>query len=177
MSLYLEISPRQAGKTQRLLENVKKHLVAENPCVIFTLNHDISKTLKKILLKMDITEQFFNEKFIQILSHNMVDGLNSYDFSKHRTFFDEFDFYNSKFWRRIPSTRLDYDKAYYCTSPKRIRTLKEMVDKNSRDELVRLLQFTNFEYVSYPSLMNKGGLRTMLSEEKYLTEAEGIFVK
>ena len=180
MGFYLEISPRQSGKTTRLLNEVKKCLERNKKEIwIFVPNHTIANSLNNEISKFHQMSTKFSSDRVKIRFASS-DGAG-YDLENSELFFDEFDYFGPYLWNSIVLAlprRDSLKNAHFYTTPKRIRTLKEFVQRKTDDMLILLLRKNKHNYISYPSLnVNKSKFVMEVSSNQYLTEMEGIFVK
>lgn len=114
---YLDISPRQTGKTERLITRAKKHLDAGDKVVFVTLKglvKDVTRRLPGATLLADTDKLPLIE-----------------DLSDAFWFYDEFE------WLKSAQIR---PNAYYATTPKFLRKLGEPV---SPDDLLLSLVEAN----------------------------------
>jgi len=179
--MYLEISPRQSGKTSRLVDEVNRHLTkSERKVWIFSPNYNMASNLTKKVNVFCPMPNKFSSKKLMISSANSLQT-HSYDMSQYRLFFDEFDFMDDKeFWFSLMTSGAKFNDAYFCTTPKKIRTLKELVKRKTSDPLIKLLRKNKHNYAKYPMIGGDESKRRFFNfatPESYLTEAEGIFVK
>lgn len=116
---YLEISPRQSGKTTRLI-GLANQLKGEGRTVIFvsTLGEYVSKQMPGITVLSDGEEPPAD-----------IDSANAV------WFYDEFD------W--LKSTKIR-SGAYYATTAKKVRQLG--VDTPENDLLLRLIELNNLHF-------------------------------
>lgn len=139
--MYLEISPRRSGKTERLKKSIIKRLMTGKDCFLFTFNYSYTNKLKRDISHIcDIsnlhtpTNKRDISKFIMGRS-----------FNKPKIYYDEFDL--------CKSVILDFD-GYYCTTPTRLRTVYDIVAFNKGDKddpLQVLLSINNGKVIRYDS--------------------------
>jgi thymidine kinase len=155
-NIYLEISPRQTGKTTRLVQAatdwINKNL--ENHAIICTVNNSAKKHVQYLINIYLIN----NHRIKVITQHESITYLKNL-----KWFYDEFDHFEKKNLLIIDET------GYYVTTPKFIRN-----EIKSDDLLMNLLKTKNGEYERYERD------KTLLDfwefdKELQLTEEKGIF--
>lgn len=107
-NIYVEITPRQSGKTTRLVKNVKKFLTTNSNNdkiipVVVTVKNTMSKNIKGMLSDygVDVNRVIFSNTMF-------INGKSDY---KYKFFVDEFDF--------IERSKLFIcENSYYCTTMK-----------------------------------------------------------
>lgn len=169
--MHLEISPRQTGKTTRLVKVAQQWADAGNFAVIVTPNAAMASHIK----------QYVNEvKHVGEITFTVPSQLAEmkpdliHD-PKVRLFFDEFDFIKSEI--PILST------GYYVTTPNRMRTDVDWLNWES-DTLLQLLVANNFRYeaVSIMSAFKGKGIEDFRSvvrqshKDKVSVELGGQFM-
>lgn len=185
--MYLEISPRQTGKTTRLLHAVRVSLEGDNKSIIFCHNQCTILWLKKKFLAEYSDARYFLDRIKFAVANTVQLNVEMWgkDYKNYNLFFDEFDHFDSKFWDtghkifgNFPALR----NGYFCTSPAFIRQLKDITNPESKDFLCQALQFNGFNYVSvnpinpHRDLYKDTATIDILTREQYLSEVLGKFV-
>ena len=100
MAFYLEISPRQSGKTTRLLNEVKKCLERnEKEIWIFAPNHNMANFLNNEVSKFHQMPTKFSSDRVKI---RFASGFGAgYSLENSELFFDEFDYFGKYLWNSI----------------------------------------------------------------------------
>jgi len=124
--MYVEISPRQSGKTTRLVKAASDYL-RHNPThniTIVGVNEQNLKELKNKFIRSD--EIFFMENIdrIKFMAGNLLDR---YTIEPDYWFFDEFGFMREEHVKH-PIYQNVIDNAYYCTTPINGLTTNTIVD-------------------------------------------------
>jgi hypothetical protein len=141
---YLEISPRQSGKTYRLINAVNKHLNLGGTAFIYTMNNQMDRYIENKLVRKDRVK--FNPRQYDI---------KAYHFCDVRHFYDEFDYLSNR-------TQLEFHSSgYYSTTPCKLRTLHDLIDcetgkfnVDTDDFLIQLLIKNKIIYKSFESIRN-----------------------
>ncbi|MDR6956609.1 hypothetical protein J2W43_000572 [Pseudomonas brassicacearum] len=121
---YLEISPRQTGKTERLIQLAQPYLVAGRKVCFVTVKglvEDLRRRLPGAVILEDGEDVLFGE-----------------DVENAVWFYDEFDWLNS--------TRIRAD-AFYATTPRFQRTAG--INTSENDLLLRLIEANNRYFCRY----------------------------
>lgn len=124
--IYLEISPRQSGKTSRMLLDVKKYLDnnIDHNVIIFTFNSWQKKYYREIFKNMfDLTNEelklyFSRIKVVAFNSKVIEDSLISINPVKNKIYFDEVAFFNNLRWSTGTIGILKMYNCYFTTSLK-----------------------------------------------------------
>lgn len=179
--MELEISPRQTGKTNRLVYAMAYRIQA-NPKDRFILathsmhySREVVRKLREVL-EHSLIERRFPDIYdrIHVVSHreqyhSLMIGKKKDE--KFHTFVDEFDF--------LGFVPIDED-GFYVTTPKRKRTAQEVLDfflGKREDALLQLLSMNKGEYVSYPledRITNQ--YKGQICKAQFEAEFEGKFV-
>lgn len=178
--MYLEISPRQSGKTERLLRTLQIYSNShpKDLSYVFVAKASMLVNLRQQLAKLGGT-QHDNVKFK--IANELA--LHSQSFEYEKLFFDEFDYIDEKFWHLLfhcfRNDDLTLSNSYFTTTPKRIRRILDLVNPNSADIMAILLQKAGFKWASYDTLSTtpKEELEKMLPVDAYILEIEGMFIK
>lgn len=133
--MYLEISPRGAGKTYRLIQAAQNWLnqSSENKAIIYCIAPERMKKL------FPIKAEFLS------YDSNALRGISP----KVKRFFDDFDFFNDVLLElEIRET------DFFVTSPAKIRTVEDIrTAKDANDDfLLKLLKLSGGEYTSFAPL-------------------------
>jgi hypothetical protein len=191
----LELSPRQTGKSTRLLEAVKKWLDEDknHNAIVISANLQSSKTLQKqfellfnINLKSLDSVVYENDeiKIIKKEKIKRLEFISNTEFSNnenhikfafflseyHKLFYDEFDLY-------INNIILNKE-YYYSSTPLKLRELSNENMKN--DKLLNLIKIHNWKIIKYNKDYTLDSLRQLkfiLSDEQYQTEVLGNYLK
>jgi hypothetical protein len=142
-NMYLEIVPRQVGKSTRLAAAVKKHLETTDDAV-FVLAHSggMASHLKKLIGETCrpyiITCSWYYVKF-PIPS------------DKLKLFVDEFDFLEKHMKSALlqPQFREVLKNGYFTTTPCSVRSHDQLHRRNTSDLLVKLVQLNNHNYTMF----------------------------
>lgn len=148
MTTYLEISGRQSGKTERLIEAVQKHVEAQGVALVVVHNG----------LTDHIRERLSQSGVIVIPEHLMHSKLVTDvepQLENVRWFFDEFD------WLKNVPVKAG---AYYCTTARYLRK------RDARPEGDTLL--TLVDKLGQPSTRLPSGLCKEDAAEYYESETE-----
>lgn len=138
--MYLEISPRRTGKTTRFVKAVKEWIKDENNvALIFCHQRSWARELgRQIGARNRNSVQFiFGEKQF---NDYLIGCCRS---ERQRVFVDEFDFMD---WYPVDV------EGYYVTTPKRQRTMGEMISfllGENEDRFLQLIRFNNGHYEQY----------------------------
>lgn len=128
--MYLEISPRGAGKTFKIKAAVQSWLAenAENKAVIYCMS--------------PTRTTWSNDPRIKFLEYSKENIQNTrYNAFDTRRFFDDFDYFNDVMLYNVILTN-----DYYASSSAKIRTIKDI--KEDKDFLFKLLRLNNGNYFS-----------------------------
>ena len=134
--MYLELSPRQVGKTTRLIKAVEKHL--SNPQNYACLTFHKMAYGKDIVRKID--SRFHERISYKSTFRNHDNHLRGHDV-RLKFFFDEFDFFSKL--EDVPVI----EDGYYCTTGKFTRKIEHW-ENWGNDPLLRLLVANDFIYTS-----------------------------
>lgn len=176
--MYLEISPRQCGKTSRLIKDItSKYSIYESCNVVVYCMNDMAADL----LKRKFDKVGFHYVEIRPLVSNKRRRLDVEITPDIETvYFDEFDFMDiEELWKLfyiIESYGID---SYWCTTPRRIRTMEELFSVGETDDILKvLLHKNNLKYYKHgelnPKLLH---CRHALTKKQYKTEILGNFIK
>lgn len=167
--MYLEISPRQTGKTTRMLYHIKccEH---KKPLIIATsLNQ--AKNIEYLIRKL-FPSDIDGLIVTSIGAFNNV--LNKLEQSlDYRFFFDDFDFMKLNKFPCMSDTRLL--NSYFCTTPSRVRNLTDF-SKEGEDILIDLLKLNKFNYTCYSNI-NREWVGDHIKYIRGANELFGTFVK
>jgi len=113
--MYVEISPRQSGKTTRLIQAASDYL-RHNPThniAVVSVNRNFLNDLKRKFIQSNV-----NIERIEFVSSGLMDSfLNRVRFREpNYWFFDEFGYINIEHLLN-PRTRTIFRNGYYCTTP------------------------------------------------------------
>jgi len=175
--MYLEISPRQTGKTSRLVTAVKHHVLDGGSAAVFANNMAMCQNIKQYFTDKELYNvDFFSsmERFEKSLI-----GRRPHK-NKYKIFVDEFDFMQSK---NVP---LDRD-GYYVGTPMKLRTLDDIVFHKQGikpDTLLELLEMNKGKYevqsvydrILEMSISDLVSYKQMLSTEQLSAEFYGEWV-
>lgn len=135
--MYVEISPRQTGKTTRLIQAAIGHAKISSSfhsCVV-ARNHDQYNRIQDRLTAFD----GFVEVGMRVHMKRKMESVG-YDGRVARWFIDEFDFFDDHALEIIPM-------GYYSTTLSRPRTLQEWHEP--ADFLTRLVHANGGQYDTY----------------------------
>ena len=190
--MYLEISSRQTGKTTRMIKSVIDNIINHSGLRIniFLKDYLRAVNIKNLILKelkeyknikIDIIKDFYiqgntNTPYIQgkTTYYFFINFFirQSCAFFNEKNYYDDFDEFDYKF---------HFDKnGYYCTTPKNIRTRKQLNSKYTRDPLLKLLKKNNYMYTRTIKNINEEDLyiyKQALLDEKFQTEILGRFIE
>ena len=173
--MYLEISPRQTGKTTRLIE-MANHLDETREdvsCILVTMNHHMKRYMcshfKKNPTILVITQAEVKKTMLGYRGRTVTPIL----------FYDEFDFME-------PENVIVNTEFYYATTAKRMRDYIDIIEWKAgikRDPMLSLLKANGWMYTAKSSI---GWLATDIDEMLYkirsaypdslYTEYEGRFL-
>lgn len=162
--MYLEISPRRSGKTNRLVTDLVKHLNKDK------YNH------KVLLIVPTWTMKRYYINYLGNLEVDMsrVEIFTIYDHSLYFTkiYVDEFDHCDFEF-------PLDLNGGYYVTTPARVRSRNEL--ETSDNTICTMLRENDYKYVMHktrisPSSYSSQDLQTIDLEfkNKFYSYDEGV---
>ena len=134
--MYLEIGPRQVGKTTRLAEAVAEHLsTTDDKVLVLVVNLRLGAVIKKLVGN--------------IRPYTLMSSWYRRDVPKKcKLFVDDFDYL-------IPSMRANLLRkeftemlrnGYLTTTPREIRNLEDLYKKDTTDLMARLLQLNGHKY-------------------------------
>lgn len=171
--MYLEISPRQTGKTTRLLQSVKSFLyeIPTGIAHVISHSHASSNYLRDRVLKE--MPAFLNG--IRFASCNDVDVfylLHNGNPVCNKLFCDEFAFFNSNFWNHVKSEKVEW--GYFCSTANKSYKLNELT--LSQDIIPVLLRHNDFSYVCKHSVGDVSGYLLSLPREAFELEILGNFI-
>jgi len=136
--MELDISPRQSGKTHRMMQAVHQWVLSGNgTATIVVPSYSMRDLIKK---KYDCSDP----KKIQIITYNQLHSNDHIVRSKqnNKYFFDEFDFSDVD----VPLLKT----AYYCTSPHHSIQIKRIIQFEQQifgsiDEITKLMKKIGYE--------------------------------
>ena len=146
--MYLEIAPRQVGKSTRLASAVVKHLETTDDTVyVLASNFDQCKRLKKMV---DETARYFgaaNTRSYEMTAVWYMRG-NSIKHQNTKLFVDEFDFILPSIQESLmrPEFTDILRNGYFASTPLYIRRKKDLYKEGTVDLMARLLQMNNHKY-------------------------------
>jgi len=143
--MYLEISPRQSGKTHRLIQRAVRLLKMNKRILIVCL--DWNSCLR---IKLKVSSIYFNKNLCNLIltSYKNYKQYNPSEFDV--IFYDEFDFGGTN----ICASNYLLRNGYYCTTPRFVRDYDYISNyKHNRllipDTLLELVAYKNFRYNKY----------------------------
>lgn len=147
--MYLEISPRQAGKTTRMVEAIIDHVRTGRPAYVQTHNNAYFRGMFMDKLAPYITNHARGKlvQYVRDVRHwtDLRKGMDRND--GHRVFADEFDMIG-----REPN-RLVFDRdGYYCGSAMYHRTATDIILfllGERKDPLLQLIEMNNGKHETY----------------------------
>lgn len=170
-NMYLEISPRQTGKSLRLLSAAFKHILeTAGTSIIVTTNLNQANSLKKKWQEHFPTQR--KSKDIKFVSASQINDGFFYK-SDERFFFDDFDY--MKLTDDLSDDFLM--EGYWATCPHTLRTLEQVMDAKNRDLLVRLLRLNNLQHERICSTSPSMIWASVLSPTSCLMELFGVYLK
>lgn len=110
--MYVEISPRQSGKTTRLIQAASDYL-RHNPThniAVVSVNRKFLNDIKRKLMQSNVNIERI--KFLSSIFPNLLGQFIEPDY----WFFDEFGYINIEYLLN-PRTRTIFRNGYYCTTP------------------------------------------------------------
>lgn len=164
--MYIEISPRRAGKTQRLFESLTKQ---DNLSVVFTSN-PISLAGRLPNNRHLFVEYLSYKDLPTWLENSKVCDNGMYYDKDYSMYFDEFDMYKG--------TLPVYQNGYYVTTPTFVRTRDsiELWEQGLReDSLLELLKANNGQYTAYHLTPIRQDLYECLDFSLRPTQIHGMF--
>ena len=171
--MYLEVSARMTGKTTRMIDNILLNIIDGKHCIIFTYNVSESKRIKELI----------NERFKKMLKYSSFDfrSLRSFieptfftskkkyedycedvDVTKHRLYFDEFDFIN-------PKEIIVNQDGYYATTSKFERIVQHKINHFigvKYDVMVDLMDRNRNKVITYSTDVSKMTLKELKEYKK-----------
>lgn len=136
MSLYLEISGRRTGKTNRLISAAVDCAKAGNKTMIIVGNYRMKKFHEKVNKRKFATIEVFSE--LEIRNMAEMDRCEEQSiFNDYRIFYDEFDFFDFN-KNKLPIM----ENGYYCTTPRFLRR-SNTPPENPRDDVLLYLYNKN----------------------------------
>ena len=128
--IYIEISPRGTGKTYRLVKHATQYLEydSKNKVNIIVPTERCGKNIKRLIGEYFKNRIFVNEKIISDNELNI------------KCYYDEFDYNNNL--REVDLL------GYYCTTPSKIRYLKDLDSLKKDDFLIKILVANEGKYVT-----------------------------
>lgn len=189
--MHIEISPRQSGKTTRMIHEIVENHKKKN-CVSFVLtcNEELRERISGLIVdkikKYDMgVECRDNNNSSMITQHTSDPGIFVFDTDSTKIFklsyyssfekfvyFDEFDFFH----KDVSFDNLDIDNSHCYTTPSKTRTISEIFDENTEDLFCKLLQ-KNSGYKKYPIPKNITNVVRWMNDETYYREILGEFIK
>lgn len=169
--MYLEISPRQVGKSERLLQAAFMHIISTaGTSIIVTTNLNQAGSLKKMWQKHYPTQRKSTD--IKFMSAAQINNGFFYK-EDERFFFDDFD------CMKLTSDLSDkfLQESYWTTTPMTLRTLAQVMDAKNTDLLVRLLRLNNLQHERFYSKMPPLIWASQLSPTSCLLELFGVYLK
>ena len=143
-NVTIEISPRQTGKTTRLIKKiVDTHREYENSCdmFVFTHNPDIKKCMIEIAEEEDVISRIALDKcHFDVTPENFESATIGND-KKIVLFADEFDFIEIDVQKFIVD-QMKYD-LHISTSPKYCRNINDNNTKDPLRELIDIYGYTS----------------------------------
>lgn len=175
--MYLEISKRQSGKTERLLRTVKAHidadLITHTPSKVLVVSHQhyARDDIKYRAMSMNV--QFNGECDVITFDEIVIGGFRKLN-RDYIYYFDEFDFYPiDKFLQIL--TYINVSESYFVTSPERLRHINYITDMS--DPMMYLLNIISYDYYSAEEFVRPISFDKMnLTENRLLMERDGIFL-
>jgi translation elongation factor P/translation initiation factor 5A len=146
MLKILEISSRQSGKTQRIIDDILNKCLNEKykPAVI-CFNSSNMKNVKNRLKQTTISDSRLNSiVFINMSAFTTIDvPTESTDI-----YFDEFDHMNHDNVMKIINILTSTPNLYFYTTPAKKRKLEHIFysDKIPNDILIKLLKVNKYKY-------------------------------
>ena len=196
--MYIEISPRQSGKTTRIIQEVirsRQDYKQSDISFIVTCNKGLKERIfEKIKLALvDIynceividhtfsTIEFSNSGVLYNNSISVFDVKEYFEFcdlsKKSKVYLDEFDFFGNDLTQENKDYFLSISDNLYCyTTPSKTRTISEIFDENSKDLFCKLLQENNW-YKKYPIPKNTTNIVRWMNDERYCREILGEFLE
>lgn len=139
--MYIEISSRQSGKTNRMLERMKELSYNNKEMKYFHLFTHNRQQFAYLMKKIKLWPKMFHTNY-QIIQGEIARNVD-FNVDHNYIFADEFDF-NHKLDNRHIS-----EHGYYCTTPSKMRVIDDFLSLNSSDFLINLLQANDGYYVSH----------------------------
>lgn len=143
--MYLEISSRQTGKTQRLINALRVHLMIHEDNYAVVIGPNLRMT---ILIRENIEDKFQHRVFYGEDPKRIYDQMIGVDSPSVKWFFDEFDFNPYLNGDYSDPVFPIYQNNYYVTTPKKVRSIADWEDWEN-DFLLRLIVSNQFHYTTH----------------------------
>ena len=167
MRFYLEISPRQSGKTTRLVKDVKKFIIdtVGTAIIIGARNNNLKDLKEKFTEREQRFIKFISSSQFNLELYNKIEKEKEKE-NNHEVkyYFDEFDFF------RKESLFLLSRDCYYVTTPK---FLRESLDEKSF--LLDLIRYNDNVYFKHLPNARVFEMDDQLGDEFRKTECLGDF--
>ena len=186
--MYLEISARQTGKTTRLIKQAISDAINGHEVIIVTNNVSNKKILyNKIIEEINQKPDIEDFQKSALLTHIRLLGVYEVkNFLESECEFAEYDYL--WFYDEFDLIREDYqiifsEDGYYTTTPKRNRTVEDIISHKigkKPDPLLKLIEMNNGKYVQHSSLLtmecnNLFNLSSMSSQDFNLEYGVQLF--
>lgn len=115
--MYVEISPRQSGKTTRLIQAASDYL-RHNPThniAVVSVDRKFSNDLKRKFMQSNVNIERIKFLSGSLLPH-VYETINQFSIVYDYWFFDEFGYIHKEYILN-PLTRAVFRNGYYCTTP------------------------------------------------------------
>jgi hypothetical protein len=177
--MYLEISPRQSGKTKRMIDAILAHVSAGNVAYVQTHSEHYFRDMlnSRLKPKLHMTAKHKNIVFLRDEDHftQLRRGMVHFE-DRPRVFADEVDFVGDRLVLN--------PQGYYCGTPKYQRTQKDIVlwmMGERVDKLLDAIEMNGGKHESYSPFnmfMNRTiadikSMRMCMSKEQYQNEVFG----
>jgi hypothetical protein len=150
--LYLEISPRQSGKSTRMLLHAYKRAQDGEYSVIFARNHENVKNLIKMWQYLEAGKPIeIGMKYVKFISTQAARETLRLDIPPGSVlYFDEFDFYDQKALYYIEDLMFSGKwKCYFCTTASKSIPVNIIYGNvHPVNLLAKLIRSNNFRYTS-----------------------------